>query len=166
MNRKQLIPVVLVAGVAALAYNAIYLSRGLSPPPPSTSEFEDDEEEVAVEEETAIAPLQPVSRAALREFIDGLPDPSRNPFLTWGELLDSEKGAISGAPRISGTLIGVARRVAWIDGHAYGVGDVIGEFEVERVERNAAWIRRGDTSVELNVQASGQPTVGGATHED
>ena len=98
----------------------------------------------------------------LAELLRKDPNSARSPFLTHAELVAlsrPEEPERPTLPRLSGTMIGRARRVAWIDGRPYGEGDRVGAYEIEHIGAASARLRAGGVAIELSVSA-------GTTHEE
>ena len=110
------------------------------------------------------SPPAALSEAQLAALLGKDPNSARSPFLTQAELaalLRPQAPERPTLPRLSGTMIGRARRVAWIDGRPYGEGDRFGAYEIERIGTGSARLRAGDESIELSVSVSA-----GTTYEE
>jgi len=59
-------------------------------------------------------------------------------------------------PQLTGVLISAKRRVAIIDGELYREGDAVGGLEIERIEANAVFLRRGNEAVAIHLSAEGK----------
>ncbi|MCG8588411.1 MAG: hypothetical protein MJE66_03900 [Proteobacteria bacterium] len=171
--KRRLVPLLLACGLLATAYNVVVFA-GLFRGPNLVGIEDDDSEERDSEEETGFAAtLSDVSPREVREYLDGLATPFRNPFGFSAEGLDATTltGASAAPTRgplvLEGTLWSRGRRVAWIDGHPRAEGDEFAGYQVVRIRPEAVWLLRHDEELRLNV---GQPLRDGtpeeALHED
>jgi hypothetical protein len=160
VNRKVLVPVLVVALLAVAVESWLYFSSGSGPVRSGNAAA--DEESVYDEELSAagkgertapVLPPPPLSRERLAAILGDL-EGNRSPFVMGIAGKESETvRAASRLPLLDGTLIGEGRRVAWVDGRPRREGERFGKFLLSRVEQNRVVVVRDGERFTLEVIA-------------
>lgn len=140
----------LLAGSAiAVGFQNYVFFSNLDGGPALGSVFDEMIEEDDLDDE-AVDAMLPISALEVDTWIETLPAPGRNPFLTAAEAEALGGGPIHHAlPQVVGTLWSPDRRVAWIDGLPHSEGDWIGEHRVESIGPGGVVLRQGEARLHL-----------------
>jgi hypothetical protein len=160
VNRKVLVPVLLVAALGVTVENWLYF-RGSTQPPRAAPPQQDDSDSSELDEGTqqdstaSIEPLPVLSNEALAARLLGI-DHARSPFLIQEE--EKREVLLTGPvlPKLGGTLIGDKRRVAWVDGRPRREGDRHGDFLVANVDKGRVVLVRDGERYTLELSADGE----------
>jgi len=149
MNQRKLLLLLPIAAVAVGIQNYVFFSSL----PSASSDFDEElaDESLLGEMAEPSRVSGPLAPEALAAWLQEQPASARSPFMTRLEAMSLGEALERSLPRLSGTLIGATRKIAWLDGIPRIEGEEIGRHRIAAISRDRVVLRRGRDEWQLRI---------------
>lgn len=141
-------------GIATVCWISLHPDKTTKPTLATHSQLDASRDEPAEPGFPAV-----LSQAQLTSLLLRAEGRHHSPFLTLAEQAEQSRRGYPELPRLSATMIGTGRRVAWLDHRPHTEGEQFKGYLVQRIESNRAWLRHGDEVIEVPLLPEQLPSV-------